>query len=99
MALLWLALLVVVTQSVLAAPQKVKRQADQVTMDLNSNLNILIFLFQEPPQCLDYSDRGFFCVPTFQCSEDFVIKIDAVGLFDVRYVMCVIFSWNCKLYY
>ena len=89
MALLWLALLVAVIQSVVAAPQKVKRQADQVRMDLNSNLSFLVIWLQEPLQCRDYSDSGFYCVPSYQCNDDFVIKTDAGGLFDVR---CVIYA-------
>ena len=93
MAMLWLALLVAVAQNTVAAPQKVKRQEDQVTLDLNWK-QIILFLIQEQPRCIDYIGNGFFCLPSYQCNDDFVIATDAVGLFDVRYVICVIISWN-----
>ena len=41
---------------------------------------------QDPLNCNDLDVYGFHCVPIFQCSNEGIIKTDARGLFDPRYV-------------
>ena len=41
---------------------------------------------QTSTSCLDFDFAGFHCVPIFQCSNEGVIKTDAGGLFDPRYL-------------
>ena len=41
---------------------------------------------QDPLNCNDLDVYGFHCVPIFQCSNEGIIKTDARGLFDPRYL-------------
>ena len=45
---------------------------------------------QDPLNCNDLDVYGFHCVPIFQCSNEGIIKTDARGLFDPRYLKVTI---------
>ena len=51
---------------------------------------------QTSGRCIDFADAGFHCVPIFQCNNEGIIKTDAGGLFDPRYVLIIISSSNAR---
>jgi hypothetical protein len=38
----------------------------------------------QEPQCADFADFGYFCVPYYQCDRQNKINIDGDGLIDPR---------------
>ena len=54
---------------------------------------------QDPLNCNDLDIYGFHCVPIFQCSNEGIIKTDARGLFDPRYLENLLLMFGEKLNY
>ena len=51
---------------------------------------------QDPLNCNDLDVYGFHCVPIFQCSNEGIIKTDARGLFDPRYLENLLLMFRKK---